>query len=345
MITRLATCHRLFLGALEEGRRNEIAAIDERADAHHRLQRRDRHAVAEGDGDGVQFAPVPRHDRRGALRQFGAQPVELPHLAQERLVPFDALRQRDARRADVGGEGEDLLHVEEAALRLVVVDRKFSIVQRPARIPQRVETVFAGIERHRERERLEGRAHLVDAGGQAVDAVGVVRFLRIVRIEIRHRDHRHHLAGLDVGDETGGRLGVKFLLGLEQFVAQRVLDPQVDRQFDRTLQAVGGKAGAMQIGKAVVVEPLLHPGDALVVDVDEADQMRDLVAGRIDALVLAQEADAGNAEAVDFLLLLRRDFALEPDEPLARRQALAHLDGRRDPARSPSEARSPRPCR
>src|SRR6202000_1237486 len=97
----------------------------------------------------------------------------------------------------------------------------------------------------------------------------------------------------------------------QQLVAQRMLDPQVDRQFDRTLQAVGGKAGAMQIGKPVTVEPLLHPGDALIVDVDEADQVRDLVAGRIDALVLAQETDAGNAETVNLLLLLRSDFALE----------------------------------
>ena len=243
------------------------------------------------------------------------------------MCAFDALRQRDARRADVGGEGEHLLHGEEAALRLVVMDREFAVMQRPARIPQRIEIVFAGIERHREREGLEGRAHLVDAGGQAIDAIGIVRFLRIVRIEIRQRDHRDDLAGPDVGDEAGGRLGVELLLGLQQFVAQRVLDPQIDRQLDRTLQAIGGEAGAMQIGETVGVEPLLHPGDALVVDVDEADQVRDLVAGRIDALVLAQEADAGNAEAVDFLLLLRRDFALQPDEAFLRRQPLAHFAG------------------
>jgi hypothetical protein len=104
-----------------------------------------------------------------------------------------------------------------------------------------------------------------------------------------------------------------------------VLDAQVDRQFHRPLQAIGGKARAMQVGEPVIVEPLLHPGDALVIDVDEADQVSDLVAGRIDALVLAQEADAGNAEAVDVLLLLRRDLSLQPDKALLRRQALAHF--------------------
>jgi len=51
-----------------------------------------------------------------------------------------------------------------------------------------------------------------------------VRLFRVVGIEIRQRDHRHDLAGLDVGDEPGSGLGVEFFLGLEQFVAQRVLD-------------------------------------------------------------------------------------------------------------------------
>jgi hypothetical protein len=79
--------------------------------------------------------------------------------------------------------------------------------------------------------------------------------------------------------------------------------------------------------ETIVIEPFFDAGDTLVIDVDEADQVRDLVAGGIDALVLAQEADAGNAEAVNFLLLLRRDLALEPDESFASREALAHFAG------------------
>jgi hypothetical protein len=42
--------------------------------------------------------------------------------------------------------------------------------------------------------------------------------------------------------------------------------------------------------------------------------MRDLGAIRIDALVLGQEAEPGNAEAVNLLTLLRRDLAFEPDK-------------------------------
>ena len=152
-----------------------------------------------------------------------------------------------------------------------------------------------------------------------------MRLFRAVRIEIRQRHQRHDLAGPDVGDEPGRRLGLVFFLRLHQLVAQRMFDAQVDRQFHRALQAIGGKAGAVQIGQTVIVQPLLHPGDALVVDVDQSDQMRDRCAGRIDALVLAQKADAGNAELVDVLLLLWRDLALQPHKTLARRQARARL--------------------
>src|SRR5438045_7435645 len=38
---------------------------------------RHRNAVAKRDGDGVELAPALRHQWRGALRQFGAQPIEL----------------------------------------------------------------------------------------------------------------------------------------------------------------------------------------------------------------------------------------------------------------------------
>ena len=76
-----------------------------------------------------------------------------------------------------------------------------------------------------------------------------------------------------------------------------MLHAQIDRELDRLLQAVGGEPGQVQIGKAAAVQPFLDAGNALIVDVDVPDQMRDLGAVRIDALVLGQEADAGNARA------------------------------------------------
>ena len=92
--------------------------------------------------------------------------------------------------------------------------------------------------------------------------------------------------------------------GRDQLVAHRMLHAQIDRELDRLLQPVGRKARHVQVGKPAAVEPFLDAGDALVVDVDVADQMRDLGAVRIDALVLGEKADAGKAEPVDFLLLL-----------------------------------------
>ena len=85
-----------------------------------------------------------------------------------------------------------------------------------------------------------------------------------------------------------------------------MLHAQIDRELHRLLQPVGREPCGMQRRQPIAVEPLLDAGDALVVDIDEADQVRDLGAVRIDALVLVEEADARNAEPVDFLLLLRR---------------------------------------
>ena len=91
----------LFLVALKECRRDQMAAIDEGRDAHHGLQRRNREAMTERDGDRVELAPVSGDNRLGALRQFGLQPIELPEFFQERLVPLDPDGERDARGANV----------------------------------------------------------------------------------------------------------------------------------------------------------------------------------------------------------------------------------------------------
>ena len=104
-----------------------------------------------------------------------------------------------------------------------------------------------------------------------------------------------------------------------------MLHAQIDGKLDRLLQAVGGEPGEMQRLQPVAVDPLLDAGDALVVDVDVADQVRHLGAVRIDALVLGQEANARQAEPVNLAALLWRDLALQPDESLAGADAVAHL--------------------
>ena len=90
---------------------------------------------------------------------------------------------------------------------------------------------------------------------------------------------------------------LNFVARRHELVAQRVLHAQIDRELDRRLQAVGGEPGQVQRREPVAVEPLLHAGDALIVDVDVAEHVRDFGAVRIGALVLAEEADTGQARA------------------------------------------------
>ena len=113
---------------------------------------------------------------------------------------------------------------------------------------------------------------------------------------------------------------------IDEFVAQSMSGPQIQRQADR-LQAVGidHEAGDMRVSQALLVEIFLHARDADIVLVDEPDHMRADRAIGIDALVLGQKADAGQAEMKDLRLLLRRDLPLDPDEALFRAQPLAQL--------------------
>src|SRR5215472_18668181 len=102
-----------------------------------------------------------------------------------------------------------------------------------------------------------------------------------------------------------------------------MLHPQIDRKLDRRLQPVSGEPRQMQRGQALIVEPALDAGGTLIVDIDAADQMRDLGAVRIGALVLVEEADARQALPINFALLLGIDVAFEPNEAAPRRQTVA----------------------
>ncbi len=78
-----------------------------------------------------------------------------------------------------------------------------------------------------------------------------------------------------------------------------MLHAQVDGELDRLLQPIGGEPGQVQVGEPAAVQPFLDAGNALVVDIDEPDEVGGLVAVRVDALVLRQEADARQAEPID----------------------------------------------
>ena len=74
-------------------------------------------------------------------------------------------------------------------------------------------------------------------------------------------------------------------------------------------------AGHGELG--IVVDEFLDAGEALVVDVDQADHMARGGADRIDAAIFLDEAETGQPKLVDLGLLLRRQLALDADEAAA----------------------------
>jgi hypothetical protein len=104
-------------------------------------------------------------------------------------VVLDPQAHRHAGGADIGGVGEDLGDREHAVLRVEVVDCELAVLKRMAGIEGGLERDLAGVECHREGERLEGRAHLVHAGGEPVNAGRIERLARIVGVVIGYRDH------------------------------------------------------------------------------------------------------------------------------------------------------------
>ena len=116
---------------------------------------------------------------------------------------------------------------------------------------------------------------------------------------------------------------------------------------DTGLQFLGrhAEAGAVQIGEPLPVDVFLDAGDALIVDIGEAEHMRADRSVGIDALVFGDQADARQSEMEDFVALMRRHLALHPNEALLRAEPLAQIAGVEAAAEPRSEARSLRPCR
>src|SRR5712664_661007 len=104
-----------------------------------------------------------------------------------------------------------------------------------------------------------------------------------------------------------------------------MLHTQIDAEANRLLLAVDAETGAVQIGETAVVDPFLDAGNALIVDIDVPDDVRELVTVRIDAFVLGQESNARNAETMHLLLLDGRDVALEPGKAAFGAEPVAHL--------------------
>jgi len=176
----------------------------------------------------------------------------------------------------------------------------------------------AGIESHRDGKQFERRAHLVDPFGSPVESRVAARGCRIVGVEIGQRHHGHEFTAVGVEHQPGSAEGPEFTHRRGEFLAQHRLDAKVQRQ----LEAVAGTKG--------LVETHLHPGDAVAVDVGQAEHMGGQTAMRIDPAFAALKAEARKPKPVDPVLLFRGQVAADPDETALRfdlRQDVAALEG------------------
>ena len=220
------------------------------------------------------------------------------------------------------------------------VGRAEAAVRDPARIgvearAQRDRVVF---QRGGDGDRLHRRTGLDEVGHRAVAvrvAIGAFHGVGVVGRQVRHRQH---FAGGDV--EHDGRTAARALF--QQRVAQFAIGEELDAAVDRQREVLARQCGADEVdvlddAAAAIADHLLRAGRAAqpfverqlqaflaaVVDVGEAEHVRDRVALRIEAAVFALREHAGDAELDDCLRRFRAHAALQVDEFL--RRALREL--------------------
>ena len=284
----------------------EDTAVDHRADGGGELERTDRQAVTETDGHGVDLAPRRRRQRGGNLGELDVGGAQQAEAGQEVALRLGADILRHLGGADVGRVDDDFRHREPAVLGLVVADDEARHAQRLAGVVAVGHGDHAGVERHRHGKQLERRAHLVGAQRGPVEARRAGAIARVIGIEVGQRRQRQDLAVVGVDDQPRRADCAEGRHAVRQLLAQHVLEARVERK------AQG--LGAAAVGAQGVVERFFDPGDATVVDVDEAEHVGEHPAQWVDPQILALKCDAGEAQAVDGRLLARREVALDPDE-------------------------------
>ena len=180
------------------------------------------------------------------------------------------------------------------------------------------------IERHRGCEDLERRAHFRRPPA-------VMRFSRsfswalkgLLGIEVGQRHHRHYLAGARIDDPPPPpppRRGT----GADGVVAPPSPGPARRARCAGPRRSSDSRTGSRlpsstrpqrpQFGEPLVVDPLLHAGNAVIVDIDEAEHMR---SGPAPPLIEAPPSRSGRPipgmpRSMIACLLARRQLAAQP---------------------------------
>ena len=123
------------------------------------------------------------------------------------------------------------------------------------------------------------------------------RLIGLVRVEVGKARQCQDLAGDAVEHETAGTLGMEAQHRLAELARHGLLDPEIEAEDHRLAGPV--------IAERAAVERVLHAGEAVIVDVDEAQHVARQAAVRVDAMLGHAESDAGNAELENGLLLRR----------------------------------------
>ena len=321
--------------ALDEGRRDQLAAVAERGVSHRDLQRRGRQAVAIGHGLLGGAAPARRQRQHpGRLAgEAAAGLLAVAELVQEVVITLVGQLRDDLGGADIGAFGDDTGGVEHAVISMV--GGPVAAVRRPARVGVNagMRGDHAGLERRRHGQRLHRRTRLDHVGDRAV-AMGVgVTHANRVRVVGRQVGHRQHFAGGDVEHHRRAAAGA----GTQQRAAQLSMGEELDATVDREREVLARFGRLDQVdtlddaaltiadntfltwfAAQPVVERQLEAFLAAVVDIGEAQDVRHRLTLRVEAAVFALREHARDVVGEDLARLVRIDAALEVHKLLAR---------------------------
>ena len=137
----------------------------------------------------------------------------------------------------------------------------------------------------------------------------------MIGIEVGQRYQRQDFSRPRVEHHTRGAKRHEFRHRGAQLVVQRALHAHVQGQPD-------GPAPPRRGGRQHLIEAPLDTREPTVIDAGKANRMGGKRALRVDSVALRYEADAGDAQTVDRVVLLGCQIPFEPDERSLRRQLL-----------------------
>ncbi len=255
------------------------------------MQRGNGDTVAIADRHRTQARPLlARPDREALGGQFDIGPLVHAEIDHRAAHAFGAKLVRQPRGHGVRRMDQRLDHVEIGPHRVAVLDREAADLDR-ARIPPAAEIAHhAGIDRGRDRQRLEGRTEFVDLVGHAVEHQFLAARIDLIGIEFGQGSQRQHFAGVDIEHDARTALRLHQFHPAAQLVLERALDAGIDRQGDRG--AARRRIGQMR------VEHLLHPHAARSIRRDIAEHMRRHRTLRIVTVVLHRHLECEFADVL-----------------------------------------------